>query len=66
MFELMEETHDKLKSGQLISSRGVKHSAALLPTVSVRRMKTQDAKNVFEKRVYFIYNPFLFLFMYEE
>jgi hypothetical protein len=29
-------------------------------------MKTQDAKNVFEKRVYFIYNPFLFLFMYEE
>ena len=31
MIEVMEETHDKLKSGQLISSRGVKHSDALLP-----------------------------------
>jgi len=31
MFEVMEETHDKLKSGQLISSRGVKGSAAVLP-----------------------------------
>jgi hypothetical protein len=54
MFEVMEDTHDKLKSAQLIYSRGVKHSAALLPAAFGTTMKTQDAKNVFEKRVYYI------------
>jgi len=31
MFELTEETNEKLQSGKLISSRMVKDSAALLP-----------------------------------
>jgi len=54
MFEVMEETHEKLKSGQQISNRTVKDSAALLQRLSVRRMGKQDSKNVFEKWVYYI------------